>query len=69
MEKKTMIAVLLLLIVSSNELTRVESQGVGCYDSCSTGCVNRDTRLMQRCDRKCQIRCSPDRSVTGAHLD
>ncbi|KAI3752797.1 hypothetical protein L2E82_24834 [Cichorium intybus] len=85
MEKKTMIAavaLVVLLIMSSNGLTLVESQGVDCLDSCSTGCVNRDNslnytyqfaqifsaRLMQRCERKCQIRCSPDRSVDD-HLD
>ncbi|CAH1450591.1 unnamed protein product [Lactuca virosa] len=71
MEKKTMIAavaLVVLLIMSSNDITQVESQGIDCLDSCSTGCVNRDTRLMQRCERKCQIRCSPDRSVDD-HLD
>ncbi|KAL4556064.1 hypothetical protein LXL04_038704 [Taraxacum kok-saghyz] len=64
MEKKTMIAavaLVVLLIMSSNELTRVEAQGIDCFDSCSTGCVNSNTRLMQRCEGKCRIRCSPDR--------
>ncbi|CAA2933969.1 WAT1-related At1g25270-like, partial [Olea europaea subsp. europaea] len=60
MEKKMLIVVLsTLLVIFSANMEGVESQGVSCYDSCSTGCVNPDLRLMKRCDRKCQIRCSP----------
>jgi hypothetical protein len=68
MEKKMMMAVALALLVmisfNSNTLV-VESQGVNCYDSCNTGCVNPDPRLYRRCDRKCQIRCGPGNKATG----
>ncbi|KAL7591302.1 hypothetical protein Lser_V15G34191 [Lactuca serriola] len=46
MEKKTMIAavaLVVLLIMSSNSITQVESQGIDCLDSCSTGCVNSNS--------------------------
>ncbi|ONI13841.1 hypothetical protein PRUPE_4G249100 [Prunus persica] len=39
--------------------------GVDCYDACNTGCVQSNTRLYQRCDRKCKIRCGPDSEVEG----
>ena len=41
------VALVLLLIIYSNELTQVQSQGVDCYDSCSTGCVNRDSKCLR----------------------
>lgn len=40
------VALVMLLFISSNSLTRVESQGVNCMDSCTTGCVNRDGKCL-----------------------
>lgn len=65
MKKIGFLLVLVVFVISVN-LEYVEPQGVNCYDSCSTGCVQRDTRLMLRCDRKCSIRCSPDVKVEGS---
>ncbi|PON83898.1 hypothetical protein TorRG33x02_203380 [Trema orientale] len=42
---------------------RVAADAADCYDACSTACVQPNTRLMQRCDRKCQIKCGPDSTV------
>ncbi|KAA3463311.1 Tubby-like F-box protein 8 [Gossypium australe] len=56
--KKMMIIAVLIFCVLSSQMEIVAPQ-VDCYDACSTGCVQSNTRLMQRCDRKCQIRCSP----------
>ncbi|KAK4405083.1 WAT1-related protein [Sesamum angolense] len=47
------------LIISAN-MDGVKSDASDCYDGCSTACVQPDPRLTARCDRKCQIRCSPD---------
>ncbi|OMO92060.1 hypothetical protein COLO4_17908 [Corchorus olitorius] len=58
MMKQMMVAVLIFCIFTS-QMENAESQ-VDCYDACSTGCVQSNTRLMQRCDGKCQIRCGPD---------
>ncbi|XP_057976489.1 uncharacterized protein LOC131163767 [Malania oleifera] len=62
METKKMIAVVMVMVclVSSHQLGIVEAGPEDCYDACSTGCVQPDTRLMQRCDIKCQIKCSAD---------
>ncbi|KAB2036057.1 hypothetical protein ERO13_D04G171400v2 [Gossypium hirsutum] len=62
--KKMMIIAVLIFCVLSSQMENVAPQ-VDCYDACSTGCVQSNTRLMQRCDRKCQIRCSPDSKVEG----
>ncbi|KAE8009107.1 hypothetical protein FH972_005561 [Carpinus fangiana] len=59
MRKEIMVAVLVLCVVVS-QMESVEAEDPDCYDLCSTGCVQPDTRLMQRCDRKCQIKCGPD---------
>ncbi|KAL7082429.1 hypothetical protein ACP275_14G098000 [Erythranthe tilingii] len=61
MEKKKMVILLavVLLILSAN-IDGVKSDAFDCYDACSTACVNPNTRVMARCDRKCQIRCSPE---------
>ncbi len=62
--KKIVVAVMLLFLIFS-QMESVEPSAADCYDACSTACVQRDTRLMQRCDRKCQIRCGPDSSIEG----
>ncbi|MQM21075.1 hypothetical protein Taro_054108 [Colocasia esculenta] len=63
MEKmKAAAAVLLLLVLLSSQVEETKSQQYSCIDMCTTGCVasyiNND-RLRQRCERKCDIRCSP----------
>ncbi|XVF68089.1 hypothetical protein PTKIN_Ptkin10aG0175200 [Pterospermum kingtungense] len=63
MMKKMIVAVLIFCIITS-QMETVEPQ-VDCYDACSTGCVQSNTRLMQRCERKCQIRCGPDSKLDG----
>ncbi|KAM0977247.1 hypothetical protein FF1_020105 [Malus domestica] len=64
MKMKNVVVVLVLCVIFSGmENAVVDSAAVDCYDACSTGCVQRDTRLMARCDRKCQIRCGPDSQV------
>ncbi|XWS55193.1 hypothetical protein CRYUN_Cryun10bG0153600 [Craigia yunnanensis] len=65
MMMKKMIVVVLIFCIFSSQMGNVEPQGVDCYDACSTGCVQSNTRLMQRCDRKCQIKCGPDSKVEG----
>ncbi|KAL5854913.1 hypothetical protein ACOSQ4_004715 [Xanthoceras sorbifolium] len=46
----------------------VDSSAADCNDACSTACVQPDSRLMQRCDRKCQIKCDPASQVQEEHL-
>ncbi|XXG52915.1 hypothetical protein AAC387_Pa03g1112 [Persea americana] len=64
-KKEKMAAALLLLLLLSCQMEMVEPGPADCYDACSTGCVQRDARLMARCDRKCQIKCGPDGNVAG----
>ncbi|GKV24207.1 hypothetical protein SLEP1_g33845 [Rubroshorea leprosula] len=63
---KIIATVLIFCVVISSHFASVEPQ-IDCYDACSTACVQPNTRLMQRCDRKCQIKCGPDSKVDG-HL-
>ncbi|KAI3448292.1 hypothetical protein Pfo_004957 [Paulownia fortunei] len=56
MEKKMVIVMSMVLLIISANMEGVKSDAFDCYDACSTGCVNPDTRLMLRCDRKCQIK-------------
>ncbi|PQM36471.1 hypothetical protein Pyn_13469 [Prunus yedoensis var. nudiflora] len=63
--KKMAVALLVLCAVFSCMEKVVDSAGVDCYDACNTGCVQSNTRLYLRCDRKCQIRCGPDSEVEG----
>ncbi|CAL5377798.1 unnamed protein product [Camellia sinensis] len=63
-KKKMMVLCLVVFLISSSFMDGVESQ-VDCYDACSTGCVQRDSRLMARCDRKCQIKCAPGLQAEG----
>ncbi|GMY19364.1 hypothetical protein FCV25MIE_14603 [Fagus crenata] len=63
MKKKVMVAVLVLCVIISSHMESAESASPDCYDQCSTGCVQSNTRLMQRCDRKCQIKCGPDSDI------
>ncbi|KAG9135384.1 hypothetical protein Leryth_007160 [Lithospermum erythrorhizon] len=59
MEKKTLVGLSLLLLAFSAYFQSISSQqDFNCYDSCSTACVNPDSRLMARCNRKCSIRCT-----------
>ncbi|KAI5661468.1 hypothetical protein M9H77_20791 [Catharanthus roseus] len=61
MEKKTALAFLLVLFVIASDFEVTLGDAFDCYDACSTACVGRgDTREMQRCERKCSIRCSPE---------
>ncbi|GAA0150029.1 hypothetical protein LIER_09056 [Lithospermum erythrorhizon] len=60
MEKKTLVGFALLFLAFFANFQSISSDAFDCYDACSTGCVNPDTRLMARCDRKCSIRCSAD---------
>ncbi|KAE9595095.1 hypothetical protein Lal_00041291 [Lupinus albus] len=61
--KKIGVAIIMLLFVICSQMETVNSDASDCLDACSTACVQRDTRLMQRCDRKCQIKCGPDSKV------
>ncbi|CAG7864602.1 unnamed protein product [Brassica rapa] len=61
----TIVAALLIIMAFSFNLDMVAEAQLGpgdCYDGCSTGCVQRDSRKMARCDRKCSIRCGPAES-------
>ncbi|KAL5721180.1 hypothetical protein ACHQM5_013772 [Ranunculus cassubicifolius] len=58
---KVFALLLISLFLLSSQMETAQSQGIDCYDSCSTACVQPDTRLMTRCDRKCQIRCGPNK--------
>ncbi|XP_038683563.1 uncharacterized protein LOC119983895 [Tripterygium wilfordii] len=57
--KKVMVAVLIVCTISSN-LETAEASVYDCMDACTTACVQPNTRLMQRCERKCDIRCNQD---------
>ncbi|KAM3690867.1 hypothetical protein ACJW30_09G153000 [Castanea mollissima] len=63
MKMKKIIVVVMVLCVILSHMDSAEAQSPDCYDQCSTACVQSDTRLMQRCDRKCQIRCGPDSDI------
>ncbi|KAF9608442.1 hypothetical protein IFM89_009808 [Coptis chinensis] len=60
---KKVTALLVMLFLLSIQVQTIEPAVTDCYDACSTGCVQRDTRLMQRCDRKCAIKCEPSALV------
>ncbi|XAR53100.1 hypothetical protein NMG60_11021502 [Bertholletia excelsa] len=68
MMKKIIVVALVLFLISSSHIDRVESTtDPQCYDSCNMGCVqyHNNTRLYKRCDRKCQIKCGPDAEADG----
>ncbi|PIN03497.1 hypothetical protein CDL12_23978 [Handroanthus impetiginosus] len=67
MEKKMVVMMSMILLIISANMDGVKADAFDCYDACSTACVNPDTRLMARCDRKCQIKCGPDLEANG-HL-
>ncbi|BAT86815.1 hypothetical protein LR48_Vigan09g268400 [Vigna angularis] len=56
--KKMMAATMLFLLIAS-QMESVVPDAADCLDGCSTACVQRDSRLTQRCERKCSIRCGP----------
>ncbi|KAK4271107.1 hypothetical protein QN277_019847 [Acacia crassicarpa] len=58
--KKMIVAVMILIVICSNHIDTAESSAADCLDACQTACVQKDTRVMQRCERKCQIKCGPD---------
>ncbi|WJX26266.1 hypothetical protein P8452_15212 [Trifolium repens] len=60
--KKMVVGVMLLFLIFS-QMDTVLSDASDCLDGCQTGCVQRDSRLTARCERKCQIRCGPDSMV------
>ncbi|KAJ0080936.1 hypothetical protein Patl1_11980 [Pistacia atlantica] len=60
--KKIIVVVMIIVFIFSHFET-VQPSAADCYDACSTACVQKDSRLMQRCDRKCQIKCDPDSST------
>ncbi|WCJ28103.1 hypothetical protein M5689_009812 [Euphorbia peplus] len=55
MEKKIASILIVFLIFASMET--VKPDAFDCYDGCITACVQPNTRLMQRCELKCGIRC------------
>ncbi|XP_059651116.1 SKP1-like protein 1A [Cornus florida] len=59
MAKKIMVIAVVQVLISSWSMEIAESSAFDCYEDCSTGCVQSDTRLVQHCDRKCQIECNP----------
>ncbi|KAJ4847381.1 hypothetical protein Tsubulata_018021 [Turnera subulata] len=67
MMKKMMVAVLIVSLVFS-QLESAQADAFDCYDACTTGCVQPDTRLMARCERKCGIRCG-NNNVQNSKLE
>ncbi|KAJ4726117.1 Thionin-like protein [Melia azedarach] len=73
MKMKNIIVGLMIVVVMLSHMEKVEPSAADCYDACSTACVQPNkififtntARLMQRCDRKCQIRCQPASQVEG----
>ncbi|AES63364.1 hypothetical protein MtrunA17_Chr2g0278531 [Medicago truncatula] len=57
--KKTVFAMMVLFVIFS-QMDSVVPDAFDCLDGCQTGCVQRDSRLTARCERKCSIRCGPD---------
>ncbi|CAA6660535.1 unnamed protein product [Spirodela intermedia] len=60
--KKTPAAMLVLLLLVGCLVEEINCDAFDCYDACTTGCVAsyiNHPRLMQRCERKCAIQCSP----------
>ncbi|KAJ6761115.1 PLANT THIONIN FAMILY PROTEIN [Salix purpurea] len=60
--KKILVAVFIVSMIASH-FENVASDASDCLDACTTGCVQRNTRLMQRCEIKCGIRCGPNSEV------
>ncbi|KAK7328226.1 hypothetical protein VNO77_22328 [Canavalia gladiata] len=60
---KNVVAAMMLLLLISSQMVCVQPAADDCIDACSTGCVQRDSRLTARCDRKCIIKCGPDSAV------
>ncbi|PIA34567.1 hypothetical protein AQUCO_03700094v1 [Aquilegia coerulea] len=56
---KKIVVLMVILFLFSSHIETVKPDAADCYDGCSTACVQRDTRKMQRCDIKCSIRCAP----------
>ncbi|KAK9278462.1 hypothetical protein L1049_028027 [Liquidambar formosana] len=67
MMKKIAVIVLVLCVLSSH-MECVEPSVFDCMDACSTGCVQSNTRLMQRCEGKCRIKCDPGRKLASTHV-
>jgi hypothetical protein len=66
--KKMVVGVMLLFLILS-QMDTVVPDASDCLDGCQTGCVQRDSRLTARCERKCQIRCGPDSMVEKEGMD
>ncbi|KAL0548952.1 hypothetical protein IC582_013430 [Cucumis melo] len=56
-------AILCLLLLSAEAVVTVSADAADCIDACFTACVQKDTRVMQRCEGKCRIKCGPDNKV------
>ncbi|CAA0831050.1 Unknown protein [Striga hermonthica] len=56
MEKKMVLVLSMIMLIISGNSAGVTLGPGDCLDGCSTACVNSNTRLMARCERKCQIR-------------
>ncbi|KAG4945364.1 hypothetical protein JHK82_041422 [Glycine max] len=57
--KKMVVAMMLIFLLISTQMESVEPDAADCLDGCTTACVQSDSRLQARCDRKCSIRCGP----------
>ncbi|CAK9318081.1 unnamed protein product [Citrullus colocynthis] len=62
MEKPAAAPILCFLLLSAAAVA-VSADAADCIDGCFTACVQKDTRLMQRCEGKCRIKCGPDNEV------
>ena len=60
--KKILVAVLIVSMIASH-FENVASDAFDCYDACTTGCVQQNTRLMRRCETKCGIKCGQNSEV------
>ncbi|KAG5000573.1 hypothetical protein JHK87_021645 [Glycine soja] len=60
---KNMVAAMMLFLLISTQMKSVEPDAADCLDGCSTACVQSDSRLQARCERKCSIRCGPDSTI------
>ncbi|KAE8650509.1 hypothetical protein Csa_010751 [Cucumis sativus] len=58
--ERSAVAILCLLLLSA--VVTVSADAADCIDGCFTACVQKDSRAMQRCERKCTIKCGPGES-------
>ncbi|KAG6600340.1 hypothetical protein SDJN02_05035, partial [Cucurbita argyrosperma subsp. argyrosperma] len=63
----TTVAILCFILLSA-AATTVSADAADCIDGCFTACVQKDTRLMQRCEGKCRIKCGPDTKFEGEDI-